>query len=312
MKRNCECDFIIYFLIALFSLFLASPVFATINITLESQDVTLSKSEPFAGDTVRIFARLNNLGDEDVLGYVTFSDNNKQISSPQVISIKKGSYDDVFVDWKVTGGEHKIELSVFDTNNSDQSPRKNKVLQMQYSVDADSDGDGIGDMVDTDDDNDELPDDQEIQTGSNPLKSDTDSDGVNDKIDAFPLDKTEIRDTNNNGIGDNVDPDADGDNLPNIEEIQKYGTNPISADSDNDGLLDNEEIKSGTEPNKADTDGDGIIDSKDALPLDASKWQAGLMNSILDFLKTNPYSYFVLGSLGVAILFFLFRKKKRR
>ena len=312
MKRNCDRDFIVYFFVVLLSLFFTLPVFATIDISLESQDVTLSKSEPFAGDTVRIFARLNNLGDEDVLGYVIFSDNNKQISSPQIISIKKESYDDVFVDWKVTGGDHKIELSVFDTNNQDQSPRKNKVLQMQYSIDSDSDGDGIGDKIDTDDDNDGLSDEQEIQLGSNPLKSDTDGDGVNDKIDAFPLDKTEIRDTNNNGIGDNVDPDADGDGLTNIEEIQEYGTNPFSADSDNDGLPDNEEVKNGTEPNKADTDGDGIIDSKDALPLDASKWQAGLMNSILDFLKTNPYAYFILGFLAVAVIFMLFRKKKRR
>jgi hypothetical protein len=62
-------------------LFLTTPVFATINISLEDTDITLSKEEPFAGDTVKIFARLNNLGDEDVLGYVVFSDNNKQISS---------------------------------------------------------------------------------------------------------------------------------------------------------------------------------------------------------------------------------------
>ncbi len=309
---NCKrfLIFSAFFVVLFFAC--AQPAKADINISLNDSDVTLSKEEPFNGDIVRIFARLNNLGDEDVLGYVIFSDNSSQISLPQAISIRKGAYDDVFVDWKVTGGDHKIELSVFDTNNADQSPRKNKVLQKIYSIDSDSDGDGIGDKADTDDDNDGILDEQEIQTGTDPLNFDTDGDGVNDKIDAFPLDKTETRDTDNDGKGDNTDPDADGDGLSNVEEIQKYGTNPLSADSDNDGLSDKEEIETKTEPNNADTDGDGITDSKDALPLDASKWQAGLMNSMLDFVKTSPYSFPVLGTLGVLIVFFLFRKKKKR
>ena len=42
-------------------------------------------------------------------------------------------------------------------------------------------------------------------------------------------------------MGDNKDPDADGDGLTNQDEIQEYGTNPLSSDSDNDGLNDKQE-----------------------------------------------------------------------
>ncbi len=306
MKKNCKCIFCFSAVLILFFSAFASPVLANINISLNDSDVTLSKEVLFAGDTTKIFARLNNLGDEDVLGYVIFSDNNKQIGAPQSISIRNGTYDDVFVDWKVTGGDHKIELTVFDTNSSNQNPRKDKVLQKTYSIDSDSDGDAIGDKLDPDDDNDGVPDEQEIKLGTNLLKTDTDGDGVNDKIDALPLDKTEWRDTNNNGVGDNKDTDADGDEISNADEIKTYGTNPLNADSDADSVTDGQEIKNGTDPNKKDVGTDPINF------LNPNQWQAGFMNSIGSFLKNNDYLYYALGGFSLLVIYWLFRKKGRR
>jgi len=55
--------------------------------------------------------------------------------------------------------------------------------------------------------------------------------------------------------------DSDGDGLMDGEEVKTYKTNPLNADSDGDGLKDGEEVKtSKTDPNKADTDGDGLSD----------------------------------------------------
>jgi len=275
------------------------PALAVINISLNDADVTLSKETPFEGDTVRIYARVNNLGNEDVLSNVIFSDNNKQIGAPQQISIRQNTYDDVFVDWKVTAGEHKIEINVFD-----------KTLIKNYSVDSDSDGDGIGDKLDPDDDNDGLPDELEIKMGTDPKKADTDGDGVIDKVDVFPFDNTEWRDSNNNGIGDNKDPDADGDGINNEDEVKIYGTNPQSSDSDSDGIPDKQEIENHTNPNKADTDGDGVIDSKDAFPLDSSKWQAGFLGGVQEFFKDKEYLY-ILAAPALLILLLLFKKKRR-
>lgn len=54
--------------------------------------------------------------------------------------------------------------------------------------------------------------------------------------------------------------DSDLDGLSNEEE-KKLGTSPDSADTDSDGILDFDEIKTRkTNPLKADTDGDGKTD----------------------------------------------------
>ncbi len=52
----------------------------------------------------------------------------------------------------------------------------------------DTDRDRVGNNVDTDDDNDGVPDFDEISNGTNPLSNDTDGDGHNDHQDVFPLD----------------------------------------------------------------------------------------------------------------------------
>lgn len=54
--------------------------------------------------------------------------------------------------------------------------------------------------------------------------------------------------------------DTDGDGLLDSEEAV-LGTNPLKADSDDDGLTDAQEVKTYlTDPNKADTDGDSYLD----------------------------------------------------
>jgi hypothetical protein len=57
--------------------------------------------------------------------------------------------------------------------------------------------------------------------------------------------------------------DTDQDSLTDEEE-SRLGTNPKSADSDNDGLFDKEEFKTyKTDPMNADTDGDGFLDGEE-------------------------------------------------
>ncbi len=73
---------------------------------------------------------------------------------------------------------------------------------------------------------------------------DSDLDGVVDSLDAFPEDKKEAYDFDKDGIGDNSDPDADGDGI---------------LDDAGDGILDN------------DLDGDKTIDSLDAFPNDITE-----------------------------------------
>jgi serine/threonine protein kinase len=57
--------------------------------------------------------------------------------------------------------------------------------------------------------------------------------------------------------------DTDEDGLLDGEEVQKYATNPLNIDSDGDGVTDGDEIKNGTNPNAADTDGDELTDGEE-------------------------------------------------
>ena len=57
---------------------------------------------------------------------------------------------------------------------------------------------------------------------------DNDGDGVIDAQDLFPTDPTEWADLDGDGVGDNSDPDRDGDGFTNAEEVAA-GTDPNSA-----------------------------------------------------------------------------------
>lgn len=146
---------------------------------------------------------------------------------------------------------------------------------------VDSDGDGLINVLDPDSDNDGIFDGTELgkdcsnpgtnalakncipdadpATKTNPLDKDTDKgtklDGAEDanrngRVDAGETDP-------NNPADDVMVKDTDGDGLSDDEETT-IGSNPMDADSDDDGLID------GQEPNPtADTDGDGLINVLD-------------------------------------------------
>ncbi|MHB1214298.1 MAG: S8 family serine peptidase [Thiobacillus sp.] len=59
--------------------------------------------------------------------------------------------------------------------------------------------------------------------------------------------------------------DADGDGL-NHDAERLYGTSPVLADTDGDGLTDGQEVQLyGTSPTLADSDGDGLSDGQEVL-----------------------------------------------
>lgn len=108
--------------------------------------------------------------------------------------------------------------------------------------------------------------------GTDPEKEDTDEDGLSDyaEIFVFATDPT-LPDTDGNGVHDG-DEDADLDGLTNLDEL-KLGTDPVSADSDKDSLMDKDEIETHkTNPLMHDTDGDTVSDGDElVLGLDPLK-----------------------------------------
>ena len=127
----------------------------------------------------------------------------------------------------------------------------------------DTDGDGINDGLD-DNDGDGLSNYEEVQLGTNANERDTDSDGIPDNIELdYELDPL---DTNDGTL------DPDYDNLTNYEELILTETDHQDPDTDGDGVTDDLEdkdgdrltnhieVRIGIDPLNSDTDGDGVTD----------------------------------------------------
>lgn len=68
-----------------------------------------------------------------------------------------------------------------------------------------------------------------------------------DYVRVYDLGHTPVLDLNGNGIPNDIDPDTDGDGIPDRVE-HELGINPFNADTDGDGFTDLEEILAGTNP----------------------------------------------------------------
>lgn len=151
---------------------------------------------------------------------------------------------------------------------------------------TDTDGDGLANYLDADSDNDGLMDglecaktaadvtvhsarsrftpDEDPTTATDPLNEDTDGDGIRDGYEDYNLNGA----VDSNAMFIELDPlVADGphgapgtdDDISTDQEQDVLGSNPSMADSDLDGIDDDEE------PNGfLDTDGDGLINILDA------------------------------------------------
>ena len=129
------------------------------------------------------------------------------------------------------------------------------------NLQEDADGDGKGDVCDN------------CLYISNPMQEDADMDGVGNICDNCPdVSNHSQADNDLDGLGNECDDDDDNDGLSDVFEVS-IGTNPLSADTDGDGLTDYEEVYfdglagytpgSDTNPLNSDTDGDGYSDTKE-------------------------------------------------
>lgn len=165
---------------------------------------------------------------------------------------------------------------------------------------TDTDEDEVGDVCDTDADNDDLSDDDEllagtdahnsdtdgdglldgaeVTLGTNPLDSDSDDDSVLDGDDAFPIDAAESADTDSDGVGDNADTCASVADATNLDTDGDGAGDVCETDDDGDGVSDVLEEQIGSNSLNPDSDGDGLTD-----------WYGGTKSALQDgcLLITN-------------------------
>ncbi|MFH1405338.1 MAG: PKD domain-containing protein [Patescibacteria group bacterium] len=209
----------ISFLIAIICLLTSSVANAAlVDLSIPQNGINFSKDTLIAGDMVRIYSKIRNIGDTDVSGYVSFYQGDIPIGNSQAISLRaNGATEEVFVDFVIPKATFNIRAEIQGTDPQDQNSDNNvsmtNLIEPVFDEDRDgtpddndncpnvsnqnqndNDNDGLGDACDDDDDNDGLNDSLEKELGTNPNNKDSDGDGVNDPNDAFPLDpsKTEL------------------------------------------------------------------------------------------------------------------------
>jgi len=107
------------------------------------------------------------------------------------------------------------------------------------------------------------------------LSVDTDNDGISDYWEEYySFNANDINDATVDSDADGLtnfqefdlgtdplSPDSDGDGINDGDEINLYYTNALNADSDKDGISDSDEINTyNTDPNLKDSDNDGLTD----------------------------------------------------
>jgi len=115
-------------------------------------------------------------------------------------------------------------------DDEDGIPDKKDAFPLDPEEWADKDADLIGDNLDADDDGNGIGDDENKNGIADGEELDIDGDGVDRAKsipwDAFPLNQEEWRDTDGDGTGDNADLDDDNDGWSDKEE-NRAGTNPL-------------------------------------------------------------------------------------
>jgi S-layer homology domain/Bacterial TSP3 repeat len=137
-----------------------------------------------------------------------------------------------------------------EADGSEVKGGRNPLLQSD-DMTFDQDGDGLSNA-------------EESALGSDPVLKDTDNDGTLDGLDPFPKDDSYRLDADKDKLPDewegafglsskssgDTSLDSDGDGLGNLEEFQA-GTNPLSNDTDRDGITDAQELAMGGEPSES-------------------------------------------------------------
>ncbi len=196
------------------SFLIAIPVnAATVDLAIVDDAISFS-DELIAGNEVRIYAQVINVGEVDVSGYVLFFQGSVPIDESQVISVRVGGVpEEVYVDFVVPSGSFNIRAEIRGTDPEDTNDENNLVVTKLLTPILDNDRDGVendidncvsdenagqddfdedgeGDACDEDDDDDGLSDEVEEEIGTKSTSKDSDGDGVSDPKDAYPLDET--------------------------------------------------------------------------------------------------------------------------
>jgi len=119
------------------------------DLSITAGSISFSTSKLYAGDSVRIYASVRNVGDVDVTGYIFFYQGSMPIGRSQTISLRAdGAPDEVFVDFTVPQGSFNIRAIIQGTSPQDVNPSNDVAVTPLYHPLVDEDRDGVEDETD--------------------------------------------------------------------------------------------------------------------------------------------------------------------
>jgi len=180
------------------SFFLPSFVYASnVDLSLEGNNtISFSESTLYAGETIRIYARVRNVGDTDASASVMFYQGGIIIGQSQAVSLRaNGNPDDVYVDFTVPNGTFNIRAVLQGSSPQDMNPVNDATQTALFYPIVDADRDGV---IDENDNcvNDANADqrDTDFDSIGDVCDEDDDADGVPDSNDQYPLDPSKSAD----------------------------------------------------------------------------------------------------------------------
>ncbi|MDP2669467.1 MAG: hypothetical protein Q8O99_00180, partial [bacterium] len=86
------------------------------DLSVNSRGISFSQSNFFAGDTIRIYGTVENVGTKDMTGYVQFFKGITPIQNEIPLSSKaSGAPEEVWVDWIAEEGTYNIQFRILDS-----------------------------------------------------------------------------------------------------------------------------------------------------------------------------------------------------
>ncbi|MDO8490153.1 MAG: hypothetical protein Q7S47_01930 [bacterium] len=123
------------------SLFLALspfPVSAqqySYDAVVRQGSITFSRSDLYAGEPVRVYGNIINLGIQDIAGTVTFYQGAIPLGNPLPFSLRaQSASEDFWVDWTPTEGTYNIMMGISSTNPEDQNPSNNTAVTSVMTI----------------------------------------------------------------------------------------------------------------------------------------------------------------------------------